>query len=154
MLAEQEKQALQLTEERLALQTEKSRLETAAKLHQNHDPQKAKAEVEAAIQVAKEAAELTDKERENLLQKQHGLEVMKRSLHDREQKLSLKERELHTLSQQAENRIRESQKAMDDAKMLEIKYNERLKDIQNQLVSLTNRERKLAEEKIALSKER
>lgn len=80
--------------------------------------------------------------------------MLKRSLIDREQKLLLKEKELHTLARSAEYKIKESQRALDDAKVLEIRYNERLKDIQNQLVSLTSREKKLTEDKIAISKER
>lgn len=58
------------------------------------------------------------------------------------------------LAQKSEAKIRESEKAMDSAKLLEIKYNERMRELQNQMVSLTNRERKLTEEKIELSRER
>lgn len=68
--------------------------------------------------------------------------------------MALKERELDMLALKADGKIREGEKAMDSAKMLEIKYNERMKDLQNQIMSLSNRERKLAEEKIELSRER
>lgn len=145
---------LQITEEKLALQAEKLRLETAAKLSQSYDPQKCRAEIDVAVRVAKEAAERTDRERENLLQQQYEMEMLKRNLADQEKKLLLKEKDLQTVTRSAEYKIKESEKALDEAKTLEIKYNERLRDIQHQLVSLTNRERKLAEEKIVLSKER
>lgn len=56
--------------------------------------------------------------------------------------------------QKAESKIRDGEKTMDCAKMLEIKYNERMKDLQKQMASLTARERKMAEEKIELSRER
>lgn len=154
MLEEQERNMLKITEERLALQAEKSRLETIAKLTESQDPQKGRAEIEAAIQVAKEAAELTDKERENLHRKQYELEMMKRNFLDREQKLSLKEKELEGLSQEAQRKIKGGEKALSIAKELEIKYTDRLRDLQNQMLSLTNREKKLTEEKISLSKER
>lgn len=85
---------------------------------------------------------------------QYELESIKRNLLDKERKLTLKERELDSLMQKAESKIRDGERAMDTAKMLEIKYNERMKDLQNQMASLTSRERKLAEEKIELSKER
>lgn len=51
VLAEQERNMLFITEQRLTLEAEKSRLETAAKLNKNHDPQIARAEIDAAIQV-------------------------------------------------------------------------------------------------------
>lgn len=104
--------------------------------------------------MAKEAAELTDREREKLQRQQYELESLKRNLLDKERKLALKERELDLLMQKAETKIRDGDKAMDNAKLLEIKYNERTKDLQNQMMSLTNRERKLTEEKIELSRER
>lgn len=104
--------------------------------------------------MAKEAAELTDREREKLQRQQYELESLKRNLLDKERKLMLKEKELDLLMQKAETKIRDSDKAMDNAKLLEIKCNERTKDLQNQMVSLTSRERKLAEEKIELSRER
>lgn len=51
ILAEQERSLLMLTEQRLALEAEKSRVETAAKLNRSYDPQIARAEIEAAVQV-------------------------------------------------------------------------------------------------------
>lgn len=51
ILAEQERNMLILTEQRLALEAEKSRLETIAKLNKNCDSQIVKAEIEAAVQV-------------------------------------------------------------------------------------------------------
>lgn len=104
--------------------------------------------------MAKEAAELTDREREKLQRQQYELESLKRNVLDKERKLVLKERELDMLMQKAEAKIHESEKAMDNAKMLEIKYNERMRELQNQMMSLSNREKKLAEEKIELSRER
>lgn len=101
---------LQITEERLALQAEKSRLETAAKLNQSNDPQKCRAEIDVAVRVAKEAAERTDKERETLLQQQYEVELLKRNLADQEQKLLFKEKELQTLMRSAEYKIKESKK--------------------------------------------
>ncbi|KRT86084.1 hypothetical protein AMK59_1062, partial [Oryctes borbonicus] len=154
LLAEQESKTLQLTEEKLAISAERSRLETSTKLLQNYDSQKARAEIDAAIEVAQKAAELTDIERKNLQRVQCEVETLKRSLLDREHKLSLKEKELEVMMQIADKRSKDGEQAIVQANATQRDYNERLKDIQNQLVSLTMREKKLAEEKIGLSKER
>lgn len=154
MLAEQEKTLLQLTEEKLSLAAEKSRLETSNKLMINYDSQKSKAEIDAAVQIAKEATEMADKERENLHKERCEIEKVKRSLQDQERKLSLRETEVENLMKEAERKKNEGEKAIFESKSIENKYNERLKDLQNQLVMLSSREKKIAEEKIALSKER
>lgn len=154
LLAEQENKTLQLTEEKLAISAERSRLETSTKLFQNYDSQRARAEIDAAIEVAQKAAELTDVERKNLQRVQCDVETLKRTLLDREHKLAMKEKELETLMAIAERKSKDGEQAIVQANATQRDYNERLKDIQNQLVSLTTREKRLAEEKISLSKER
>lgn len=144
----------QLTEQKLAIVTEKSRLETAARLNQNYDINKGKAEIEAALQVAKEATELTDNEREKLCRKQCELEILKRSLVDRERKLQMKEHEIENVAKMAEQKYRDGEKALLEARTIENRCSDRLKDIQRHSSSLAIREKKLAEDKIALSKER
>lgn len=54
ILAEQERNMLMLTEQRLELEAKKSRLDTAAKLNRNYDPQMARAEIDVAVQVKRE----------------------------------------------------------------------------------------------------
>lgn len=51
ILAEQERSLLHITEQRSMLEAEKSRLDTATKLNKTHDPQIARAEIDAAVQV-------------------------------------------------------------------------------------------------------
>ena len=153
-LAEHEKIMLQLTEEKLAISAERTRLETSTKLSQNYDTQRAKAEVEAAMQVAKRAAEMTDRERDNLHKMQYEVESLKRSLVDREKRLSSKERELEESLRDSERRSLKGEQALMEARVIQCHYNDRLKDIKKHLTSLTGREKKLTEEKIALSKER
>ncbi|EFA00110.2 hypothetical protein TcasGA2_TC002926 [Tribolium castaneum] len=154
ILAEQEKTMLQLSEEKLSLAAEKSRFETSNKLMVNYDSQKAKAEIDAAVQIAKEAAEMADKERESLHKEKCEMEKLKRCLQDQERKLSLRETEVENLMKEAQKKVNEGEKAIFESKTIENKYNERLRDLQNQLNMLSNREKKLAEEKIALAKER
>ncbi|XP_071050187.1 fas-binding factor 1 homolog [Onthophagus taurus] len=154
LLGEQEKLILQLTEERLALATERKRFETQSKLSQNYDSQKGKAELEAAIQVAKEAAEMTDRERDVLYKQQAELESLKRVVIDREKKVSFKEKDLEGKIKETLRKSIEGEKAIEDAKTLERNVNNRMREIQMQLNALAGREKKLADEKIAMSKER
>lgn len=153
-LAENEKIMLQLTEEKLAIAAEKSRLETSSKLSQNYDAHRSRAEIEAALQVAREATELTDREREKLCKQQSDTEIFKRTLLDKERKLLLKEQEIENITKIAEQKYRDGEKAILEARLIEGKCGDRLKDIQRHSSSLAQREKKLAEEKIALSKER
>ncbi|KAL3275778.1 hypothetical protein HHI36_020523 [Cryptolaemus montrouzieri] len=154
LLAEQEKVMLQLTEEKLSVSAEKSRLQTTSKLNVQYDSQKAKAELEAAIQVAKEAAEMTDRERETLQRQICEVESLKRTLQDKERKLNSREIDLARLSQIAEEKSQEGEKALQEAGLIEMRFNERMKQLQFQLLQLSNREKKITEEKISLSKER
>ncbi|CAH0546499.1 unnamed protein product [Brassicogethes aeneus] len=153
-LAEQERMFLQLNEEKLQIAAEKSRLETTAKLNVDFNSQRMKAEIEAAIEVAKESAEMTDRERDNLQRQQIEVEKLKRSLTQKENKLKEKEDELRQLSYEAERRSEEAEKAIRESKNVEAKFKDRMKDLQVQLFSLSTREKKLSEEKIALSRER
>ncbi|KAF5287870.1 hypothetical protein FQA39_LY15646 [Lamprigera yunnana] len=154
MLAEQEKTILQLTEEKLLISAEKSRLETRSKLNDTFENKRDKVEIDAAIQVAKDAADRIDREREKLQKKQCELESLKQSVVDKRHQLMLRETQLQDMFLSAERKAKDGDRALSEAKALEIKYNSRLKDIQAQLISLSAREKKLAEEKIALSKER
>lgn len=154
LLAEQEKVILAITEEKLKVSAEKIRLETSAKLQQNYDSQKGQVEMDAAIQAAKEATMQTDEERKSLYRQQAEAETLRRNLNDKEQKLNFREAELQSVIKNIERKALDGEHALNEAKTLQTKYNERLKDIQRQLTSLAGRERKLNEEKIILSKER
>uniref|UniRef100_A0A1Y1MZU4 Fas-binding factor 1 C-terminal domain-containing protein n=1 Tax=Photinus pyralis TaxID=7054 RepID=A0A1Y1MZU4_PHOPY len=153
LLVEQNNQILQITEEKLRISAEKSKLETAAKLTQNFDAERNKVEIEAAIQVAKEAAERADHERKQLHGKHAEVESLKRSLVDQQHQLSLKEQQLKQLMLKADQRAKDGEQALIDAKLLEENCNARLRDIQTQLMSLRNQEKKLAQEKVMLLRE-
>lgn len=154
ILAEQEKSLHELTEEKIQLHSERVRLETASKLNPNYDAQRAKAEVEAAIQVAKEAAEMTDKERENLIKQIREIETLKRTLLDKESRLKNRERDLDVAMEHANRKNLLGEKALEDARIIQMNYNDKLREMQAQISSMNMRERKLAEDKIAISKER
>ncbi|XP_018321776.1 trichohyalin isoform X2 [Agrilus planipennis] len=154
LLAEQEKLVLQLTEEKLAISAEKSRLEISSKLANNYDVQKAQVEVEAAVKAARDAAAKTDLERENLLKAQHELESLKRDMRDRDHVLSLKEKSFEALQKELDDRAAEAERALAQAKLIETTYANRTRDMHKQVAVLAQREKKLAEEKLNLSKER
>nr|XP_023014910.1 fas-binding factor 1-like [Leptinotarsa decemlineata] len=154
LLAEQEKMITQLTEEKLLISTEKVRLETSSKLTTNFEAEKAKREAETAIQVTKELTEKVNQEREALFRQKSELETARRNLADRERELTEKETELDLLVQETNRKLKENRKLLTNAKRVENIYNERLQELQNQWVSISNREKKLSEEKIQLSKER
>lgn len=153
-LAENEKVIQQLTEEKLAVATEKAKLETSVKLNQSYDASRGKAEIEAALQVAKEATEATDRERLDLIRQKSELEIFKRNLFDREKFIFSKEEELKNISKISEQKYKEGDRCITEAKTIESKGVERMREIQRHAQSLATRERKLAEEKIALSRER
>ncbi|XP_045462068.1 inner centromere protein A [Harmonia axyridis] len=154
LLAEQEKMMIQLTEEKLSISAEKARLTTTSKLNVQFDTQKAKAELEAAIQVAKDAAEMTDRERDTLQRRILEFESLKRVIKDKERKLVSKEEELSELIYVSEQKYKNGERALKDAKMTEAKCNEKMRILQDQLLQLSSREKKVSEEQIALSKER
>lgn len=86
----------------MQLQAERTKLETAAKLNVNRGPEANRAEIEAAIAVARDAAELTDREREKLCRQQQEVERIKRMLRDREMNVTNKEQELSGIYRQKE----------------------------------------------------
>ncbi|KAG5896351.1 hypothetical protein JTB14_005829 [Gonioctena quinquepunctata] len=154
LLAEQEKIIQQLTEEKLQISAQKSRIETSSKLSVNFEAEKMKREAETAIQVTKELTEKVSQERESLYRQKTELESLRRILTEKERELAEKEADLDFLTRDTNGKLKENQKVLAEAKRMENIYKERLQELQNQWVSISSREKKLAEEKIQLSKER
>ncbi|KAJ8916900.1 hypothetical protein NQ315_013369 [Exocentrus adspersus] len=154
LLAEQEKIIAQLTEEKLKLSAEKARVETSNKLINSYESEKIKAEAEIAIQTAKDLSEKINEERRYMARQKKEVETLKRQLADRERELQDKESNLEYLIDNTQRKINNERKIIDEAKKLENRYKERLQELQNQWLALTEREKKLNEEKVLLSKER
>lgn len=154
MLAEQEKMIMQLTEEKLSLSSEKARLEVSSKLTNAYDVEKMRAEAEAAIQVAKELTEKVSQERNYLHRQKIELENMRRNMNEREKELDDKEVELECLMKDTQQKLKDDKRVLTEARMMENMYKERLQELQHQWTSVATREKKLAEEKVLLSKER
>nr|CAH7725765.1 unnamed protein product [Callosobruchus chinensis] len=154
LLAEQEKTMLQLTEEKLQLQKERTRFETSCKLTNTYEIERIKAEAESAIQTAKELTEKVNNERTQLQRQRNELDSLKRNLVERDREIEEKEIELEFLVQDAQTKLKEDKKVLIEAKRMESLYKERLLELQSQAALLSSREKKLAEEKVLLSRER
>lgn len=116
--------------------------------------EKAKAEAQAAIQIAKESTLATDRERESLHRQQIEVERLKRQLIDRDNELTEKSRELDEMLMNANKKAKDGENAVNESRRLEAVYKERMQELQKQMSLLTHREKKLAEEKLMLSREK
>ncbi|XP_028134917.1 fas-binding factor 1-like [Diabrotica virgifera virgifera] len=153
-LTEQERLLMQVTEEKLQLASEKAKFETSTKLVNSYEVERAKTEAETAISEAKNLTERLNQER-NLLQRQKfEMTALKQNLTERERELEDKEAELEFLMQDSQKKLKEDKQVLMEAKRMETTYKEKLKELQTQWALLCSREKKLAEEKILLSRER
>lgn len=84
----------QIEEERMNLITEKTKLETNARLQKRSDSHTSRAEIEAALKVAEEAGRQADIERERLIDVQKQYEAKRRELSKEEHKMRSKQNEL------------------------------------------------------------
>ncbi|XP_030766192.1 interaptin-like [Sitophilus oryzae] len=154
ILAEQARVTAQLTEEKLRIDSEQTRLKVSASLVTDYEVQKVKNEAETAIQVAKELTEQLTRER-NLVQRQKvDLENFRRRLVEKEVELTEREEEMEEVRREMRQKIVEDRRISQEARVLEARYKEKLSELQEQTLSLSGREKKLAEEKIQISKER
>nr|CAD7395037.1 unnamed protein product [Timema cristinae] len=159
LLEEQKQLNRDLREEQLKIGAERSRLQALARLQGGSsalsiDAEQLKVEAEAAIQVAQDASRRSDAEREKLLEHQSQLQLERRKLQELERDITIKKQELDTLTQMAAATKNEGLQALDEARNLEKQHNIRVKEYQQQLMELKERERRLAQEKVTLSQER
>ncbi|KAL1516994.1 hypothetical protein ABEB36_000817 [Hypothenemus hampei] len=154
VLAEQEKATLELTEEKLKFSAEKTRAEVASKLLNTFEVDKMKAEAESAIEVAKELTEKLNVERNFLQRQKIELDSLRNKLIEKERDLIAREDNFEEMKQHFERKTNENIRTAKEVKHLENKYKEKLQELQIQAASLVSREKKLAEEKLALSRER
>ncbi|XP_050301489.1 fas-binding factor 1 isoform X2 [Anthonomus grandis grandis] len=154
LLAEQERITMQLTEEKLKLVAEKSKLDVSAKLVNSYEIEKIKTEAETAINVAKELTEKLNMERNSVLRQKSELESLRQQLLEKERNLIEREEYLELNRQSMQQKSLEDKRLVQETKFLENRYKEKLQELQSQAMSLSNREKKLAEEKLLVSKER
>ncbi|XP_067002062.2 fas-binding factor 1 isoform X2 [Anabrus simplex] len=158
LLEEQKAWRQQFSEERMSLAAEKSRLETMARLQNASSKQdevaQLKAEAEAQLAVAREAAERAQLERTSLKEQQRHLDSERRRLTEMEHDLTVRAREVEGLAQIAKSTRNDSVEALAEASRMERTTTERALELKQQLKDLQEREQRLAQEKRNLSQER
>ncbi|XP_065362145.1 trichohyalin [Calliphora vicina] len=153
-LLETQKLQVQLQEERAQLQVEKSKFELEKRLQNNTDVQKERMEVEAAMQVAQDAARKADLERERFYKMQRQLEQQKRDLNDKEHVINVREEELHQelLSYRMAERV--AQESQQKAKMAEQFFQNKLQLLQQRSNEIAEKETNLSQERLLLAQDR
>lgn len=153
-LLEAQRLQSQVQEERAQLHVEKSKFDLEKRLHANTDTQKERMEVEAAMQVAQDAARKADAERERYYKMQRQLEQQKRDLADKEHVLNVKEEELQQelLSYRMAERV--SQEAQQKAKMAEQFYHNKIQMLQQRTQEIAEKESNLSQERLLLAQDR
>ncbi|XP_050675123.1 interaptin [Leptidea sinapis] len=102
--------------------------------------EKTKAELDAQLEEAAEARSRLNAERQEL--------------HIEEQRIVAKGRDLDMLAKTSIERQAQAEKKLSEAEFIQHKYEDRIRRIQEHVVSLNNREKQIAKEKVALSRER
>uniref|UniRef100_A0A182RBB7 Fas-binding factor 1 C-terminal domain-containing protein n=1 Tax=Anopheles funestus TaxID=62324 RepID=A0A182RBB7_ANOFN len=147
-----------VTQERQLLLEEKAKLETMAQLTSGagsgHGSGTSRAEVDAALKVAEEAARLADTEKERYLHLQRQLESKRREMQTRESKLREAKDELETAIDRASQRERHAETVYRSLRKSEQNIQLKVQLIQRQFLEVSEREDRLAKEKIEFSKER
>ncbi|XP_035788320.1 fas-binding factor 1 homolog [Anopheles albimanus] len=146
-----------LVQERQALLEEKVKLETMAQLQSSSSQLKgatSQAEIDAAIKVTEEATRQADKEKDRYLQLQRQFETKRRELLSREGYLRERSDELETAMERARQRERNAENVYRSVRKAEQNLQLTMQLVQRQFREVSEREDRLAKEKIELSKER
>ncbi|XP_053606688.1 fas-binding factor 1 homolog [Plodia interpunctella] len=91
---------------------------------------------------------------EEVTEERSKLNIEKQQIHMEEQRILAKSRDLDLLAKTAMDRQSQADKKYSEAEFLQHKYEERIRRIQEHVVSLNTREKQIAREKVALSRER
>ncbi|XP_078044065.1 fas-binding factor 1 twitchy isoform X2 [Augochlora pura] len=142
---EQDRQLQLIQQEREIVVAEKAQLQMMNRLKFNSDDI-AKVELEAAMQAAQEATACANHTKLKWQEKINELNVHKQILHDKENLLVLRAKELEKLTQLALTKKQEGIKALEDAKYLESQRKETLGLLQTQLKAVTGKEKRIASE--------
>ncbi|XP_047993854.1 fas-binding factor 1 homolog [Leguminivora glycinivorella] len=91
---------------------------------------------------------------EEVTEERSRLNIEKQQMHMEEQRILAKSRDLDLLAKTAIEKQSQADKKYSEAEFIQRKYEERIRRIQEHVVSLNNREKQIAKEKVALSRER
>ncbi|XP_011503261.1 PREDICTED: golgin subfamily A member 4 [Ceratosolen solmsi marchali] len=150
---EQDKQFGWLAQERQTLITEKGKLKILNRLKIGSDDV-SKIELEATIKAAQNAVSNANREKLKWQEKINELEVQKNNLQEKENALIQKAKELQIFTQSALAKREEGLRALNEARLIEECYKDKLSKIQAQQEILLQRENKLANEKFELARDR
>ncbi|XP_058122456.1 fas-binding factor 1 homolog [Anopheles ziemanni] len=147
-----------VNQERQTLLEERAKLETMAQLQSKSLPVAggggSRVEVEAALKVAEEAARQADVEKERYLQLQRQFEAKRRELMTRESKLRESTDEMESAIERARLRERNAENVYRSLRRAEQNVQLKVELVQRQFREVSEREDRLAKDKIELSKER
>ncbi|XP_058462971.1 trichohyalin [Malaya genurostris] len=153
-LEEHARMMQKIQDEKQQLLAEKAKLETLGKIHRQDRSDLSRAEIDAAIKVAENASHESDMERERLLQLQRQYETKRRELINQENQLRAKSNELENSIGRARTREMAAESAFKNVKRAEQNMHLKLQLVQRQFREVSEREDRLAKDKIELSKER
>ncbi|XP_067613085.1 golgin subfamily A member 6-like protein 26 [Eurosta solidaginis] len=153
-LAESQRAAVELQEERARIYFERTKIETESQLHSDHDVEKQRLEMEAIMKVAQDAARQADVERERYHKSLRQLEQQKRELIDKENTLRAKEDELQQETLAFRMAEHKSQEAQQRARTAEQNFQMKIQNLQQRMRELGEREVNLSQERMMLTQER
>ncbi|XP_055631374.1 fas-binding factor 1 [Toxorhynchites rutilus septentrionalis] len=140
--------------EKQLLLEEKAKLETLSKIQRKDSTEISRAEIEAAIKVAEDAAHQSDLERERLIELQRQFEIKKRAIINQGSVLRAKADALDNATSEAKMKELNAENAFKSVKRAEQNLQLKLQLIQKQFREISEREDRLSRDKIELSKER
>lgn len=153
-LAEIERMHLDVQQERNRLLVEQQKLEMKHKLHEQGDLDKERLEVEAQLQVARDAIKKADEQRERCHRQQRELEQRKRVLLEKENALHLKEDELVQTSSTYRVAIKRLQTAEQKSREAEQLLHAKLQLLGNRVRELSEKEAQISQERMLLTQDR
>ncbi|KAF6203359.1 hypothetical protein GE061_003777 [Apolygus lucorum] len=156
------KEQAELTREKLGLAAEKARMEAAMSLERTSespqlqplDMMKARAELEAALEAAKEAREAADRERRRHVELRKSVEETTWDQKDKEQQLAMRERHVSNMLKEAEAKRAEATAALDKAHTLNEEMETKQRDIKEHLKQIETKERVLSAERMEIAREK
>lgn len=150
---EREAHAKQFEDSHSALLLERSKLETMMRLA-DKQTDKLNGAKNTAVNVAEEAYQKLEKEREKLIQMQNEYEIKKRELKFQEKQLLNTKTELETAVNSALARESVAEKLITKAKSMEAVLQFKIKMLQSHFKDIVSREREISSAKLSLSHER
>ncbi|XP_073977502.1 uncharacterized protein isoform X2 [Rhodnius prolixus] len=156
------KEQSEISKEKLALAAEKARLEATISLQSDPDKpnlhpmdlMKARAELEAALEVAREAREMADQERRRHVELRKAVEEIGWEQKDKDLKLEMRERHISYLIKDSENKQEEGLRALDEAQNMKEELEQKQKELKEILKHVDTKEKVLAKERLEIAKER